>query len=256
MSDPAQKDDFFVGYLGRLPAAARAMVAAAAVGLIAGFGAAAMAISLTQDDPGPGRILWNERLERTGVLFAAPYPHLRTAPTEAAPEGETYLMVRAGKRGVVDIARRLNGQTVDVYGVWTRRGDIDMIQIGRRGGRPVEPSDQPAAELTAVEDLGRWRLAGEICDSKCYLGAMRPGVGLAHKACANLCIDGGAPPVLVTAKPAEGETFFLLADQRGEALPQSWLADNTAVLVQLEGQLERRGALMVFKIDLDKAELL
>lgn len=251
----AEHDDFFVGWSGRLPRAARAVVAASALGLALGFAGGAIAIALTQSDPGDGAILWGDRLQRTGVMVAAPYPHLRMAPSAAHPDGETLLMVRPGKYGVRDFAQRFDGQAVEVHGVWTRRGEIGMIQIGRRGGPAVAAVDQPV-EPAPAEDLGRWRLAGEICDGKCYLGAMRPGVGLAHKACANLRIDGGAPPVLVTEAPAEGATFFLLADGDGQALPQDWIGDHTAIPVSLEGRLERRGSLLVFHIDRDKAEAL
>jgi hypothetical protein len=77
---------------------------------------------------------------------------------------------------------------------------------------------------------------------------MRPGTGLAHKACANLCVIGGVPPVLVTTSPVAGTTFFLLGDADGNALDE-WILDKVAVLVEAEGRVERRGDLHVFKLD-------
>ncbi len=245
------KDDFFVGYLGRLPATGRMVVILSALGLLLGFAGGAFAVAVTSNDPGGGAIFWGQRLERTGVMVAAPYPHLRMAPTAEHPEGETLLMVRAGKRGVQDFAARFDGRTVDVGGVWTRRGDIGMIQINK----PIAPSEATVTP-PEVEDLGVWRLAGEFCDGKCYLGAMRPGVGLAHKACANLCIAGGAPAVLVTTEPVEGTRFLVIADENGAAPPEDWLFDRTALLVQAEGRIERRGSLLVFKMKLDSVRAL
>jgi hypothetical protein len=102
--------------------------------------------------------------------------------------------------------------------------------------------------------LGRWRITGEICDGKCYSGSMRPGNGLAHKACANFCILGGVPPVFVSTAPVEGTSFMLLGDTAGGPLPDR-LYDLVALRVQLEGELERRGDLLVFKVDLNRARL-
>ncbi|MEL6283881.1 MAG: hypothetical protein AAF661_14540 [Pseudomonadota bacterium] len=253
-----QDDDFFVGYLSRWPATLKTFLPLVALLFIAGFAVGAIAVSATQDDPGNGAIQWGQRLTERGYIYAEPYPHLRQAPTAEHPQGRTFTMVRAGKRGVQDLATRFDGQFVEVLGVWTRRGELEMIQAGGRQGKPavaaVEP-DYAVDALTVTEDLGRWRIAGEICDGKCYLGAMRPGRGLAHKACANLCIIGGAPAVLVTAEPVEGTEFLLLADETGAPLPEG-VYDLTAILIEAEGQLERRGDLLVFKIDFDSVRRL
>ncbi len=58
-------------------------------------------------------------------------------------------------------------------------------------------------------------LKGEIIDPKCYLGAMKPGGGKTHKACAMLCISGGVPPMLVTRDANKQETFYLLTTDQG-----------------------------------------
>jgi len=96
--------------------------------------------------------------------------------------------------------------------------------------------------------LGHWLLTGEICDGKCHAGAMKPGTGLAHKACANLCIAGGLPAVLEMTLPAEGSTVVLLADAEGGPMPAG-LLDLTAVPVEMTGHLERRDDLLIFRID-------
>ena len=101
---------------------------------------------------------------------------------------------------------------------------------------------------SAPVSLGRWRIAGEICDGKCYAGAMRPGTGLAHKACANLCIAGGVPAVFVSSSPVEGHRYFLLADETGKPAGEL-LKDHVAVYVEAEGEVERLDDLAVFRID-------
>jgi len=84
---------------------------------------------------------------------------------------------------------------------------------------------------------------------------MRPGRGLSHKACANLCIDGGAPPVFVSTAPVDGASFFLLADPDGNPLPDSHY-DLVALMIEVEGDVERRDNLLVFKIDVSTAKVL
>ena len=91
-------------------------------------------------------------------------------------------------------------------------------------------------------------MAGEICDGKCLAGAMRPGNGLAHKACANLCLLGDIPPVFATTGPVEGERFLLFAGPDGGPMDAGML-DHTSVLIEIEGEVLRRGDLLIFHAD-------
>lgn len=136
---------------------------------------------------------------------------------------------------------------VEVGGVFVRRGDIEMLLIGSNGAK-AGADHLPGFHPAPSEVLGRWRLTGEICDGKCYGGAMKPGRSLAHKACANLCIIDGLPPVLVMELPVEGATVVLLADEGGGPMPAA-LLHLTAVPIQLEGQLESRDDLLIFRVD-------
>ena len=253
--DP-DKDDFFVGYFGRLPRAARGAMTAFILCFTAAFIGGALAMGAAQSDPGDGGP--TGRATVRGVIYAEPYPHLRLPPEPEHPLGRTIALNSArGKRGVQAEAAEFDGQTVEVIGGRLMRGEVETVQVGwRQGAHRIAPvEEEMATQLTPVEPLGRWRIAGEICDSKCYLGVMRPGRGLAHKACANLCIIGGAPLVFVASAPVEGDEFLLLATENGGALPPEY-RDLTALLISLEGELERRGELLVFKVDLSTAEVL
>ncbi|MBX2853872.1 MAG: hypothetical protein KTR21_02730 [Rhodobacteraceae bacterium] len=251
-----EKDDFFVGYMGRLPEATRGAITAFVVCFLAAFVGGALALGAAQGDPGEAGPAGAVTLR--GVIYAQPYPHLRMPPEAGRPLGRTIALNSArGKRGVQAEATELFGQTVEVTGGRLLRGEVETLQVGWRRGahRIVAVEEEMASRLTPVEPLGRWRIAGEICDSKCYLGVMRPGRGLAHKACANLCVIGGAPAVFVAAGPIEGDEFLLLADAGGGPLPPAY-RDLTALLISVEGELERRGELLVFKVDLSTAETL
>ena len=253
---------FFVGYLNSVPrplAIFLVVVAAVLVGSMAGL---AFALGTNVNDPGDGAFARKlGRQEMTGVLLEKPYPILRVRPDATSSEPRTIMLTVPGKRSVKGRGRKLFGQVVDVSGFLFQRGDIDMLQVqGRNALKAAEAGEgEPPPEFTpaSAESLGRWRLIGEICDSKCHLGAMRPGDGLAHKACANLCITSGAPPIFVTAEEGAvaGETFLLMADQDGGPLPDHF-RDYVAVLVELEGEVERLDDLLVFKVDIDAAKVL
>jgi hypothetical protein len=81
---------------------------------------------------------------------------------------------------------------------------------------------------------------------------MRPGDGLAHKACASICILGGVPPVLVLAGPVEGRAFMLMGDPAGQALPPSF-RDHVGVRRRMEGSVERVADLLIFRTDVARA---
>lgn len=251
-------DDFFVGYIRGVPRGSRALIMLIILAFVGAMAGAGYFTSATQPDPGPGRFFFQHKTF-TGILETAPYPLVRVAPNENYPEGHTLLLAGQGKRGVQATAAALAGQVVDVGGVLLKRGTIDMLQVGRRV--PLQASvdglSEDALETIdlSVADLGTWRLTGEICDGKCYVGAMRPGTGIPHKACANLCLNGGVPAVFVSTAPVEGTEFFLLSDQDGNPIDKE-LQRFVAARVQVDGQIERRGDLMVFKVDLNSVEVL
>lgn len=252
MSVPRAPEPFFVGYISRVPrplAAFLGLIAAAFVGSMAGL---ALAIGASVNDPGDGRFAFDEgQQELTGTLTARPYPVLHIGPADSR-RVRSVLLVGQGKRGVIGEAAALDGQAVDASGVMLRRGTIAMLQVGGRIGLRAAENTGIAPPAPAPVSLGRWRLTGEICDGKCYAGAMRPGRGLAHKACANLCLIGGTPPVFVSAGAVEGETFFLMADASGGPLADG-VHDLVALTIEIEGEVERRGSVMVFKADLSRA---
>jgi hypothetical protein len=99
------------------------------------------------------------------------------------------------------------------------RSALDMMQVRRQtdGMQAVEGA-VPAID---VQPLGRWRLAGEICDGRCFAGALRPGRGLAHKACANPWLLRMIPAAFVSSQHAEGAEFLVIVGRGGAHLPEN-----------------------------------
>lgn len=261
MARRAPDPGFFVGYLNAVPRPLVYFSIVIAVALIGGMAGLAFALSSRTNDPGDAFFATNLGPQSfRGVLIEKPYPILRVQPDADHTAPRTIMLTVPGKFSVQGRAGDLFGTLVDTRGFLFKRGSLDMLQIqGKNGLKAVEPEAdgaQPAFRPAPAESLGRWRLTGEICDGKCYAGAMRPGDGLAHKACANLCITSGAPPVFVVedAGAVEGTTFFLMADENGGPLPDAF-RDYVAVRVALEGEIVRLDDLLVFKVDVDQAEV-
>ena len=87
----------------------------------------------------------------------------------------------------------------------------------------VELPGETAIMPTAVRSAAPVTLRGEIVDPKCYLGAMKPGEGKTHKACAVRCISGGIPPTLVCWDASGKSTYYVLVDEDGEAANEVFL---------------------------------
>ena len=250
-----QEKPFFVGYLPA-PKGLRLFLLGAALIFVLGAGALGYAIASTQDDPGEGRLRFDYgQQEVMGVLELTPTPVLHVSQgSEQIPEGTTLILAGQGKTGAVERAEALEGQLVHARGILVERGELNMLQLG--GGNNFRAADDQDAipDIPEPEALGRWQITGEICDGKCAAGAMRPGRGIAHRACANLCILGGLPPVFITTQPIEGEEFLLIAGADGEVIPPE-LLDYVALYVTLEGDVTRHGDLLVLTVDTDTVEL-
>jgi hypothetical protein len=238
------RDSFFIGWSLRSARPLLRFLALLVVFGLCGLGGLALALGSRIDDPGGGD--WVGEATLSGVLVEHPYPILVTDPDTAHPSGHAVLLSGEGKVGVQDDAARLSGQRVEARGALVRRGTIEMLVLGEL--RAVAGSDAPPA----ATPLGTWRLTGEICDGKCVAGVMRPGSGLAHKACANICIEGGVPPVLVTTAPVAGARFLLLGDPDNHALPDAF-RDHVGVMRRMDGAVEQIADLLIFRTDVSRA---
>ncbi len=235
MTSDNDQSDFFVGYLNQVPSRLRRFAIVAGLFWIAALAVLSFVLVTPTLDPGHGQYLdLADGTTFTGVVEARPYPVLRIPATAQKP-AHRMMLAGEGKQGLQDWANRMEGQSVTLSGAVLKRGDLDMLLVA---DPPLaNPDARTSTAATMPIPRGRWRLEGEICDGKCYAGAMNPGTGLAHKACANLCLEGGLPPVFVTRLPVSGSTFFLMADAEGGPLARSIL-DHTGQPIELEGVIE------------------
>ncbi|MEM9278342.1 MAG: hypothetical protein AAGA76_07190 [Pseudomonadota bacterium] len=256
MADKTSSRPFFVGYGSKLPKDIAKLILPVFALFITTFVALSLLLSSSAEEAGDGRFRFDlGRQTLAGVLQYHPYPVLRL-PAEDGNPAKTLMMSGGGKRGAFVNAQGMDGEAVVAWGVYMRRGDITMLQVA--GRQNIEASEEELPEgfqPSKPVSLGKWRLAGEICDGKCYTGAMRPGTGLAHKACANLCVAGGIPPVFVSSGDVDGSSFFLLTDKDGKPVGDQ-IRDLMALYVEAEGEVERLDDLTVFKMDLATVKVL
>jgi hypothetical protein len=230
---------FFIGWSGRSATPMLGFLALLLIAMFVGFGALAFALGVTADDPGGGDFAGDKDI--TGVLIADPYPMIVTDK-----DHHTIVLSGGGKRGVQAQARPQDGKHVRATGAGVKRGDRDLLLVGDLKPEPGE------AAAPVREPLGTWRLTGEICDGKCSMGVMHPGNRPAHKACANVCLLGGVPPVFITTTPVLGTRYLLMGDLENHALPDAF-RDYVAITSRMEGTLERIGDAMVFRTDVTRA---
>ena len=110
----------------------------------------------------------------------------------------------------------------------------------------VKENTAPVVALQR-DNLGETELKGEIVDSKCYFGVMKPGFGKPHRDCAIRCISGGIPPVLVVKNEKGEAQYFLLTGQNGEPINQEVLP-FVGLPVSIKGQLEKMADWYVLKV--------
>jgi hypothetical protein len=252
MAVPNKPKSFYIGYNKAIPRTLRPFLISVACVLLGLFACAALLIGRNINDPGNGD--YDADLMLAGTLVASPAPILRVAADAQYAYPHALMLTGDGKEGVQPAAALLAGKQVTISGTLLRRGSIDMLVTTPQSIRAAATT-RAGPNLPGAVSLGRWRLSGEICDGKCTSGAMRPGTGLAHKACANLCIFGGVPPIFVSTSPVEGVSFFVLTGKDGAPLPAK-LFDLTALRVEVEGEILKLDDLLILQTDLTTARKL
>ena len=247
---------FFVGYSKDVPQSLKIFALKIGLGFVGFTMLAALLLSLTLRDGGDG-VYANDGAEVTlqGLMVQNPVPMLLQQSTDSA---HVFLLAGDGKRGVVAMAQNLVGQEVSIKGVVLKRGDIAMLVTSDDNIAPLATNSiatPPQDIKSSGKFLGHYKMAGEICDGKCNLGAMHPSNGLAHKACANLCLQGGVPPIFVSAAPLDNHQFFVLANAAAQTLPKNFY-DLVALPVQLEGDVFIAGGVLFFYADFTRVKFL
>lgn len=201
---PDTQDDFYVGYLATPPRHVRFLRRIIPPTLIL-LACIMAAIAFSQRSPGPA--IWHDAkpISITGALYATPYPVLFTDDNVA------YFLVEQGKRGAQPRTAPHHAHRATITGWLLERDNRRILELVPESDAIRAHESIPELPITPVPTFAPITAHGEIVDAKCYLGAMKPGDGKAHKACATLCITSGIPALFVshiTSSP----TYHLILD--------------------------------------------
>lgn len=242
MAEPAQPDDFFVGYL-RPPLQLVRILAVALSLLLLGVDAVSLLLYRIQEARASGDWGTEGEVEIEGVLLAEPYPTVLVPATPDVP-AHAVLLVSEGKRGAPSGLAPFDGKRVTVQGYPLLRDALTVLQLSQ----PPRPSEKPGpAPALAMMELGPRTLTGEIVDSKCFLGAMVPGEGKVHAGCASLCLLGDIPPLFVTRGANGRLTYRLLSDESGGPASEA-AADHAGEFLTLTGNIRRFEGIEIFAV--------
>ncbi len=219
-----------------------------------GFGAvtigltSAMGYMIAKTQPGGGRGSWDmgTQVELAGSVYAAPYAYMRMLVNGRVQTVLLGCETKCGaKERLDDIAFETGGAIV--RGSLLERDGYQMLATAA-GADWIEPRPVEAPPEPVIEDLGEARLTGEILDTKCWFGAMRPNEGLSHKACAMLCIASGVPPYFGIRDAQGRERALMITDPDGNALVQPIL-EFVAEPIEVVGRIIRIDDLFQFRMD-------
>lgn len=254
VTNSADSDPHFIGWQP-MPSVFVRYLAPIAIGLV--IAAAALAILRGLAQPSPGNARWNDDQNQTlvGIVYAEPYAMIRVAGERPDDPIVTMLLVGDGKFGVQDRIRPFDRQPVQITGTLLSRVGWRMMELssGNDGIRMAKLSEEEQAALRrAPQDVlsgprDSVQLRGEILDSKCYLGAMKPGNGRTHRGCALLCLRGGVPPLFVSRNEGAEPTIYLLASEsRGPVDPA--VLEQAGLPVTVEGTVDQQPGLPVLRL--------
>jgi hypothetical protein len=242
MMNTEKPEEFYIGYLPKAPSGIAGSAQNAVIGLMIVAVVVALVLIWGQQRFAASFFEFGNVREFEGELIEKPFPQLLVRREGAATltlPFVSYTLVGEGKHGAIADVLGFGGQRVKLRGTLIHRDETAMIEIVSGSVSKAANSEElftnPAPETLSTETL-----AGEIVDSKCYLGVMNPGHTKPHRECASLCIRGGIPPLFVV-KDAEGHSVNLwLVSDTGEPVNQQVL-EFIAEPVQITGQVKRSG---------------
>lgn len=231
--------NFYVNYLP-VPAALRRTLWQ--ITLVAPSVLAVFVVAWALSQRSPGTAVWDTATPVVveGILVTRPAPMIFT------DDGQAVLLVEVGKIGAGPRCAPFDGLRVRASGWPLTRDGRRLLELEPQvDNAPNSLAPTPTLAVVAlppIHDLGPLTLRGEIVDAKCFLGAMKPGDGKAHKDCATLCIRGGIPAIFIASSPDGARSYYLIQSPDGGPIDPA-LHALIADPVEITGHASVRGGL-------------
>lgn len=242
--------DFYIGYQKDMPPQLAAFLRSRVIILLVFAVALAVVLSWAQQPFAQATFEFGVIKSFRGFIHEHPYPILTLDHPDGMPSSgvhSRYLLVAPGKHGALTLFAGSHGKYVELHGSLIYRDNRSMIEVIPSSIKTVSDQIPPPGHMV---ELGMFTLRGEIVDSKCFLGVMKPGNLKPHKACAIRCISGGIPPLLCVRDEQGHAVYILLAGPDGEAINREVLP-FIAESVEVTGVINRMNGLLVMKMNPD-----
>ena len=239
--------DLYIGFIAATPGWVTQFFKPRLLGLLGTALGVAVLVTALQRPFADSAFEYQEFRPFTGTVVLDPYPMLlieRPGLTSDAAPVSVVPLTAFGKHGADAVLTGLSRRRVEVEAELIHRDGQTMLQLRDGSVRAIfgGGSDE------RLEYIGEAILRGEIVDSKCYLGVMKPGRDKPHRACAALCIRGGVPPMLLVEEANGAQHHFLLMNADGESIGRDVL-DLVAEPVRITGQEYRLADLRILATD-------
>lgn len=246
---PDRDPPFYVGYQKRAPAGVARFLRPLALALLAAAAALAAFLPTRQQPFDEGTFEYGNVHDFLGVIRERPYPVLSLAGAPDTPGSQSsYDLVATGKRGTTREVEGFDGRWATLRGSLIHRQGKTMVEVIPGSVAALEREGLGPVPAAAGSEVAELTLVGEIVDSKCFLGVMKPGRGKPHRECAALCIKGGIPPRFVVESADGRELALLLVDENGGPVNERVL-DKVAEPLSITGRVSRLGGDLLLAAD-------
>ena len=234
--------EFYIGYEDNPPPHLSRFLGRVVLGLAVLLVVIAGAVAATQSPAEPGNYEFGVEKSFEGLLVEGALPLLQVGMSPGAITN--YLLVGAGKFGLPAFARGHGGERVQFRGSLIQKGTAVMIEMNNPSSFAVVKT--PSNEMASGHAIGQVSLIGELVDTKCYFGVMRPGAGKVHRGCAVRCLHGGVPPGLLLRDSAGNQLVVMLTGTGTSKLDVD--PEWAARFIRAEGRMLMRGNVPVVEV--------
>ncbi|MFZ0709032.1 MAG: Rieske 2Fe-2S domain-containing protein [Terrimicrobiaceae bacterium] len=238
-----EPSDFYTGWQSKSPARLGRYLRMVCATLFAAISMLFLLAAKFQNPVDPGAFEFGVERTFEGTLFESPLTVLQINKS-GAKSGMNFLLVGSGKFRVPEVLRGKDGQHVRFKGSLIYRNGVAMIEVNKP--ESIELIEGPRAKAPKVISLGQGTFVGELVDTKCFLGVMRPATGKVHRGCAIRCLSGGAPPGLLVHDERGDSVVLLLAGPDGKGLDIDW--GLAARSLEVEGDLELHSGTPILRV--------